>query len=32
MGGPLMGSGFYYLMEKENGEWILKEQYMVWIS
>ena len=32
MGGHLMGSGFYYLMEKENGEWILKEQYMVWIS
>ncbi len=30
--GPLMGSGFYNLMEKKNGEWILKEQVMVWIS
>jgi len=30
--GPLMGSGFYYLMEKENGEWAIKEQVMVWIS
>ncbi len=32
MAGPLMGSGNYYLLEKENGEWILKEQIMVWIS
>ncbi len=32
MAGPLMGAGFYYLMEKENGEWIIKEQIMVWIS
>lgn len=32
MAGPLMGSGFYYLMVKENGEWIMKEQVMVWIS
>ncbi|MFZ5878144.1 MAG: hypothetical protein ACOY0R_02120 [Chloroflexota bacterium] len=32
MAGPLMGAGYYYLMEKENGEWILKEQIMVWIS
>ena len=30
--GPMMGSGFYYLMEKENGEWVIKEQVMVWIS
>jgi hypothetical protein len=30
--GPLMGSGSYYLMEKQNGEWILKDQVMVWIS
>jgi hypothetical protein len=28
----LMGSGSYYLMEKQNGEWILKDQVMVWIS
>jgi hypothetical protein len=32
MAGPLMGSGYYYLLEKENGEWLLKEQIMVWIS
>jgi len=32
MAGPLMGSGFYYLMEKKNGEWVIKEQVMVWIS
>ena len=30
--GPMMGSGFYYLMEKKNGEWLLKEQVMSWIS
>lgn len=30
--GPLMGSGFYYLMEKKNGEWLIKEQVMSWIS
>ena len=32
VGGPLMGSGYYCLMEKKDGEWTLKEQYMVWIS
>lgn len=32
MAGPLMGSGFYYLMEKKNGEWLIVEQVMVWIS
>jgi hypothetical protein len=32
MAGPLMGSGYYYLMEKKNGEWVIKEQIMVWIS
>lgn len=32
VGGPLMGSGFYYLMEKKNGEWLMMEQVMVWIS
>jgi hypothetical protein len=30
--GPLMGSGFYYLLEKKNGEWVIKEQNNVWIS
>ena len=30
--GPLMGAGYYYLLEKENGVWIVKEQIMVWIS
>jgi len=29
---PMMGSGFYYLMEKKNGEWLIKEQVMAWIS
>ena len=32
MAGPLMGSGYYYLMEKQNGKWGIKEQIMVWIS
>lgn len=32
VGGPLMGSGTYFLMEKQNGEWIMKEQIMSWIS
>lgn len=32
MAGPLMGAGFYYLMEKKNGEWVIKEQVMAWIS
>jgi len=30
--GPLMGAGCCYLMEKQNGEWKIKEQAMVWIS
>ncbi len=30
--GPLMGSGFYYLMEKKDGEWLIMEQVLVWIS
>lgn len=30
--GPLMGSGSYYLMQKQGGEWRIKEQVMVWIS
>jgi hypothetical protein len=32
MAGPLAGAGYYYLMEKKNGEWTIKEQIMVWIS
>ncbi len=32
MGGPLSGAGYYYLMEKINGQWELKDQVMVWIS
>jgi len=32
MAAPLMGSGFYYLMEKENEDWVIKEQVMAWIS
>lgn len=32
MSGPLMGSGSYYLMEKKNSEWLIKEEIMVWIS
>ena len=32
MAAPLMGNGFYYLMEKENGDWVIKEQVMAWIS
>jgi hypothetical protein len=30
--GPLMGAGYCYLLEKQNGEWTIKEQTMVWIS
>jgi len=30
--GPLMGSGHYYMLEKENGEWLIKAQAMSWVS
>ena len=30
--GPLRGSGSYYLLEKQNGIWLIKEETMVWIS
>jgi hypothetical protein len=30
--GPLMGSGSYFLMEKQFGEWLMKERIEVWIS
>ncbi|MCL4530216.1 MAG: hypothetical protein M1282_12465 [Chloroflexi bacterium] len=29
---PLMGAGYYYLMEKRKGQWTIKGQVMVWIS
>lgn len=32
MAGPLMGAGFYYLLEKQGGEWRIIEQVMAWIS
>lgn len=30
--GPLMGAGYYYLLEKQDGEWTIKKEVMVWIS
>ena len=30
--GPLMGAGYQYLLEKQDGQWVIKEQVMVWIS
>jgi hypothetical protein len=30
--GPMMGSGSYYLLEKQNGEWKIKKEIGVWIS
>lgn len=30
--GPLAGSGTCYLLEKQNGEWFLMEELMLWIS
>jgi len=32
VGGPMMGAGYYYLMGKQNGRWLMKEQVMAWIS
>lgn len=32
VGGPLMGAGYYYLLEKQDGQWSIKEEVMVWIS
>lgn len=29
---PLMGSGNYYLMEKKDGQWVIKEQVLAWVS
>ena len=30
--GPLMGSGSYYMLEKQSGKWIIKDESMAWIS
>jgi len=30
--GPMMGAGNYYLMEKKNGQWAIKEQVLAWVS
>lgn len=30
--GPMMGGGNYYLMEKKDGQWVIKEQVLAWIS
>jgi hypothetical protein len=30
--GPLMGAGYYYLLEKQAGGWAIKKEVMVWIS
>ena len=30
--GPLMGSGSYYLLEKQNGEWKILKVIGIWIS
>lgn len=32
MAGPLMGYGSYYLLEKQAGRWVIKEELMAWIS
>jgi hypothetical protein len=30
--GPMMGGGNYYLMEKMDGQWVIKEQVLAWVS
>jgi len=30
--GPMMGSGNYYLLEKKDGQWVIKEQVLAWVS
>lgn len=30
--GPLAGSGSYFLMQKKDGQWTVKQSIMVWIS
>jgi hypothetical protein len=32
VGGPLVGSGSYYLLEKKDGKWVMIEQVNVWMS
>jgi len=30
--GPMMGAGNYYLMQKKNGQWVIQEQVLAWVS
>jgi hypothetical protein len=30
--GPLMGAGYYYLLEKQDGKWAIQDEVMIWIS
>lgn len=30
--GPMMGGGNYYLMAKNDGQWVIKEQVLAWVS
>jgi len=30
--GPMMGSGNYYLLEKQGGQWSIREQVLAWVS
>lgn len=30
--GPMMGSGNYYLFEKKDGQWSIREQVLAWVS
>ena len=30
--GPMMGSGNYYLLEKQAGQWSIREQVLAWVS
>jgi hypothetical protein len=30
--GPMMGSGNYYLLEKKEGQWSIREQVLAWVS
>ena len=31
MAGPLMGTAYYYLLEKQEGMGAIQEQMMIWI-
>lgn len=30
--GPKTGAGYYVLLSRENGTWIIKERYTIWLS